>query len=137
MVLRLPSGVRPLEKKSRWGGSRFHSAGPRDVRDGRMVDCHDFSRAVPETFTMVGWSTDTRMVAVVVAIARRGHRDVSGWSMSESTRERGWRLARPVPMIGMVEGDRVSVRVDGRSGQIAFDGSEAQEGMVRRCRGIG
>ena len=39
---------------------------------------HDFSRAVPETFAMVGWSTDTRMVAVDVAIAHRGAGDAAG-----------------------------------------------------------
>jgi hypothetical protein len=38
----------------------------------------DFSRAAPETLRMVGWSTDMRMVAVDVAIAHRGPRDVAG-----------------------------------------------------------
>jgi len=41
----------------------------------------DFSRAVPETFAMVGWSTGRQMVAVDVAIAHRGPIDVAGWSM--------------------------------------------------------
>ena len=45
--------------------SRFHSVGPRDV-------CR---------WSMVGWSTGTRMVAVDVAIAHRGPRDVAGWSI--------------------------------------------------------
>ena len=51
--------------KSEKGRSRFHSVGPRDV-------CR---------WSMVGWSTGTRMVAVDVAIAHRGPRDVAGWSM--------------------------------------------------------
>ena len=52
-------------KKIADGAARFYSLGPRDVRDGRMV----------------GWSTGTRMVAVDVAIAHRGPRDVAGWSI--------------------------------------------------------
>jgi hypothetical protein len=49
---------------SQMGGSRFATAGPRDVRDGRWLD-----------------GRRARMVAVDVAIARRGRRDVAGWSM--------------------------------------------------------
>jgi hypothetical protein len=57
--------------KSEKGRSRFHSAGPRDV----------------SRWSMVGWSTGTRMVAVDVAIAHRGPRDVAH-SRQSTTPER-------------------------------------------------
>jgi hypothetical protein len=55
--------LRLFGKKSRMGGSRS-------------------STAAPETFAMVGWSTGRRLVAVDVAIAHAGPRDVAGWSMA-------------------------------------------------------
>src|SRR5262249_54526496 len=51
----------------------------------RWAGC-DFTTAVPETFAMVDgrWSTGARMVAVGVAIAHRGPRDVADgqWSLA-------------------------------------------------------
>ena len=87
-----------LEKNRRWCGAIF-PRGPRDVRDGRWSHCHKahnffgtksekgrsrFHSVGPRDvcrWSMVGWSTGTRMVAVDVAIAHRGPRDVAGWSM--------------------------------------------------------
>ena len=51
-----------------------------------MSTRRDFSRAVPETFAMVGWSTGGRMVAVDVSIAHRGPRDVAEFDRDRSPR---------------------------------------------------
>ena len=62
-AFRLPGAAKSLsvfEKKSQMARRDFLTRVPRDVRDGRMV----------------GGSTCTRMVAVDVAIAHRGPKDV-------------------------------------------------------------
>jgi hypothetical protein len=53
-----------FQKKRRWCGAIFLTRSQRRSR-----------------WSMVGWSTGTRMVAVGVAIAHRGPKDVAGWSM--------------------------------------------------------
>ena len=67
--------------------SRFHSAGPRDVRDGR-------------------WSTGTRMVAVDVAITPRGRRNVA--EMVDGRQPSGWSEQRAPRTVRLPEGSDVT-----------------------------
>jgi hypothetical protein len=56
----------------------------RGPNDQTCLYKRDFSRVVPETLRMVGWSTGTLMVRVDVAVAHRGPRDVRDGRMVAS-----------------------------------------------------
>src|SRR5262249_10536581 len=81
--------------------------------------------------SMVGWSTGTRMVAVDVAIAHRGSRDVAGGAMV-ACRRAGRGNKRPMPLLGAVEARRC---VFGRDGARASSGRLGDRGRPAQSDG--